>query len=966
VSPRFTRATGITRITRILCGLFFCVIFVRLPWAVAPTPDYPITPVPAAQVRLTDSFWAPKLETNRRVTIPHIMRENETTGRVDNFRKAAHQMPGSYSGRRFNDTDIYKIVEAASLSLKAKSDPVLEQKVDDLIALIAASQEPDGYLFPARTIDPKNPAAGVGPERWIYENGSHELYNAGHLYEAAVAHFQSTGKRTLLDVAVRNADLVASTFGPSGRHAVPGHEVIEVGLVKMFRVTGNRRYLETAKFFIDERGKPHPDMQDYPPGPFAMYNERPYKQDQEPFVDQTRAVGHAVRAVYLYMGAADVAALTSDKAYAAALDRLWDDMASRRMYLTGGIGARGTTESFGEDYELPNRRAYTETCASVGNLLWGHRMFLLHGDAKYLDVLEQVLYNGYLSGVSLSGDRFFYQNPLESVGRTDRSPYFDVACCPANLSRLMEQIPSLLYSTRGSDLFVNLYAASTASIATPAGTLRVKEDTGYPWHGLVTLTIDVDKPRAFSVNMRVPAWAGAGIPGGLYTFQGSPTLAFPMTINGQRAHPKMDHGFATLSRTWKKGDVVRLDLPMPARRVVSDPRVADNVGKVAIQRGPIVYALEGIDNGGKVLNASLTNAPLTHEFRPALLGGVEIVKGRGTRDAGTEGPLTFVPYYAWDNRGAGEMAVWIPTANKALARSTSPGGGGAPAKLLAITFDDLPKANGVEDIEGARRTTEAILRVLKAHKAPALAFVNEGKLYTGAHIVPERVALLQAWVDAGIPLGNHTYSHMDINSVPLEKYQDDVVRGERTYTRLMRGTGITERWFRHPFTHTGPTAEIKAGLDRFLAGRGYRVAPFTIENSDWIFSAVYARAKTAGDDTLAARTRDAYLAYSDTMLDWFEALAKEDFGRDIPQILLIHSNDLHTDALDALLTRIEQRGYRFVTLGEAMKDTAYATPDGFVGTYGPSWLHRWRVAKKLPPRMKDEPDPPQWVVDLSK
>jgi DUF1680 family protein/peptidoglycan/xylan/chitin deacetylase (PgdA/CDA1 family) len=941
------------------------VVFVVAPWAV--TPDYPIAAVPAPQVKLTDSFWAPKLETNRRVTIPHIMRENETSGRVDNFRKAARQMPGPYTGRRFNDTDIYKVVEAASYALKARPDPVLEKKVDDLIALVAASQEPDGYLFPARTIDPKNPAAGAGPERWVFENGSHELYNSGHLYEAAVAHFQSTGKKTLLDVAVRNADLVASTFGPKGRQAVPGHEVIEVGLVKMFRVTGNRKYLDTAKFFIDGRGRPHPDMQDYPPGPFAMYNERPYKQDQEPFVDQTRAVGHAVRAVSLYMGAADVAALTSDAAYTAALDRLWEDMASKRMYLTGGIGARGTTESFGEDYELPNRRAYTETCASVGNLLWGHRMFLLHGDAKYLDVLEQVLYNGYLSGVSLSGDRFFYQNPLESAGRTDRSAYFDVACCPANLARLMEQVPGLLYSTRGSDIFVNLYAANSATVKTPAGDVGLKEETKYPWDGSVAFTVDVAKPRAFAMNLRVPAWAGTGLPGGLYAFPEPAQPPITLTVNGKAVPLKIDRGFATISRTWRRGDVARLDLPMLPRRVIADTHIADDVGKVAVQRGPLVYALEAVDNGGKVLNASLTDAPLTHEFNPGLLSGIEVIKGRGT-----DGPLTFIPYYAWNNRGVGEMVVWVSVAAgrpagpaSAPAQSTR-SFGDAGKKVMAITFDDLPKSSGVEDVAGARRTTDSILRVLKTHNAPAIGFVNEGKLYTGAQTVADRVALLQSWVDAGITLANHTFSHIDINNVTLDKYQDDVVRGERTYTRLQRGTGITERWFRHPFTHTGPTAEIKAGLDRFLAGRGYRIAPFTIENSDWIFSAAYAKARKTGDEALATRVRDAYLAYDDTMLDWFETLAREDFGRDIPQILLIHSNDLHTDALDALLTRVEQRGYRFVTLGDAMKDAAYATPDEFIGTYGPSWLHRWRVAKKLPPRMKDEPDPPQWVIDLSK
>jgi peptidoglycan/xylan/chitin deacetylase (PgdA/CDA1 family) len=311
------------------------------------------------------------------------------------------------------------------------------------------------------------------------------------------------------------------------------------------------------------------------------------------------------------------------------------------------------------------------------------------------------------------------------------------------------------------------------------------------------------------------------------------------------------------------------------------------------------------------------------------------------------------------------MAVWVSAAAPG-ATSASAGSAQRGSRTMALTFDDLPKSNGIEDLEGARKTTTAILRVLKAHQAPAIGFVNEGKLYTGAQMVPERAALLQSWVDAGIPLANHTYNHVDINTVPLEKYQDEVVRGERTYTRLQRGAGLTERWFRHPYTHTGPTAEIKAGLERFLAGRGYRVAPFTIENSDWIFSSAYAHAKKSGDAALATRVRDAYLAYSDAMLDWFETLATEDFSRDIPQILLIHSNDLHTDALDALLSRFEQRGYRFVTLSEAMKDAAYATPDQFVGTSGPSWLHRWRVAKQLPPRMNDEPDPPQWVIDLSK
>jgi peptidoglycan/xylan/chitin deacetylase (PgdA/CDA1 family) len=303
-----------------------------------------------------------------------------------------------------------------------------------------------------------------------------------------------------------------------------------------------------------------------------------------------------------------------------------------------------------------------------------------------------------------------------------------------------------------------------------------------------------------------------------------------------------------------------------------------------------------------------------------------------------------------------------------LAGSTfaaSQSGGSSSGRAMAITFDDLPKSTGMDDLDAARRTTESILRVLKAHKAPSVAFVNEGKLYDGPTMIPERAALLRLWVDAGVPLGNHTYSHLDVNNVPLEKYQDDVVRGERTYTRLMRGSS-GPRWFRHPYTHTGPTREIKAGLEKFLAGRGYTIAPFTIENSDWLFSSAYAKAKRAADEALAAKVREAYLAYSDAMLDWFETLSKDGFGREIPQILLIHSNDLHADALDALLTRIERRGYRWVTMAEAMKDAAYKTPDDFVGTSGPSWLHRWRVNKNLPDRMRDEPDPPQWILDLTK
>ena len=444
----------------------------------APSRDYPIRAVPLTAVTIDDGFWAPKLEINRTVTIPHILKENDDTGRVANFEKAAGKKSGSYEGRRFNDTDVFKIIEAASYSLALVADPRLSTRLDELIQLIAESQQKDGYLFPARTIDPEHPAPGVGPERWIYENGSHELYNAGHLYEAAVAHFKATGKRSLLEVAIRNADLVCRTFGPTGRRAVPGHEEIELALVKLYRATGTATYLQTAEWFVAERGKPHPDMPPYPDKAFEMYNDRAYKQDQAPVVEQDRAVGHAVRAMYLYEAVTDVAALTNNDAFAKAADRLWQDVVSKRLYLTGGVGARGTTESFGEDYELPNLRAYTETCASVGNDLWNHKMFLLHGDGKYIDLFERVLYNGVLAGVSLAGNTFFYQNPLESNGRARRTQYFEVACCPANLARMLEQLPELVYAQTDDTVYANLYVGNHASVT--VGNRSDEDCRGHP------------------------------------------------------------------------------------------------------------------------------------------------------------------------------------------------------------------------------------------------------------------------------------------------------------------------------------------------------------------------------------------------------------------------------------------------------------------------------------------------------
>ena len=627
-------------------------------------PSYRFRAVPLTAVRITDTFWAPKIAINRTVTIPHILAENETTGRVENFLKAAHTVDGPYQGHRYDDTDIYKVIEAASYALAVSPDPVLDTQIDDLIAIVAAAQEPDGYLYAARTADPDHPAAGAGPARWSWLHTSHELYNQGHLYEAAVAHFRATGKRTLLDVAIKSADLVCRTFGPNARRDVPGHEEIELALVKLFGVTGDRKYLEEATFFLDQRGREHnPPLHLFPPGdPFRMYNDLAYRQDHKPVADQTEAVGHAVRAMYLYAGMTDAAALTGDQALGHAVEALWQDVTSKKVYLTGGLGAVSGTEAFGDDYVLPNK-AYAETCASVGGLLWYHRMFLRSGDASYYDTFERTLYNGLLSGVSLAGDTFFYQNPLISTGRVERQPYFEVACCPANLSRLIGELPGLVYAQGDREIFVNLFVGSTATVTTAGGRVTLTQRTDYPWTGRVEIQVDVPAPTEFTLAVRVPGWArGEASPGGLYRFlsaaqrsPGSRASAARATaswrLNGTPIAPPREKGFARLSRRWNGGDTVILEMPMPVERVAADGHVAEDRGKVAIERGPIVYCLEGVDNDGHVLDRRLpVNAPLQHRFDSRRLGGVEVVTGGG---------LTAIPYYAWNNRGRGEMTVWI-------------------------------------------------------------------------------------------------------------------------------------------------------------------------------------------------------------------------------------------------------------------------------------------------------------------
>ena len=625
-------------------------------------PRVPIAAVPQRAVTLLDGFWQKRLEINRTVTIPHIMRQNEATGRVANFARAARRATGPYEGRRFNDTDVYKAIEAASYTLIDHPDPALDRQLDDLIAAIAAAQEPDGYLYPARTVDPKNPAPGAGPARWVHLNGSHELYNAGHLYEAAVAHFQATGKRTLLDVAIKNATLVRSVFGPDKRRAVPGHEEIELALVRLADATGTPAYVDLAAFFIDERGRPH-QTEPYPDGPFAMYNDREYKQDHLPIVEQRRAVGHAVRATYLYAGVTDIAARLDRPAYRPALEALYNDVVGKRLYITGGIGARSGTESFGDDYELPSARAYTETCAAIGLEQWAVRMFRLTGESRYLDLAELVLYNGALSGVSASGDRFFYQNPLAADGKVGRSAYFDVACCPANLARTLAQLPGLMYATSGTTIYLTLYGSSEARLTIAGVPIRLTQRAMYPWDGEIELRVEPEKTTTATLALRLPGWAqGRPVDSDLYRMV-DPNVPTPTAVvNGQALRMAFDRGFARITREWRSGDVVHIYFPMPVQRVVAHPAVADTTGRVALQRGPLVYALESVDNGPALENLRIpADADIKTVVRNELLGGIQVLVGDGI-DAGSGAkprPFVAIPYFAWANRGPSEMRVWI-------------------------------------------------------------------------------------------------------------------------------------------------------------------------------------------------------------------------------------------------------------------------------------------------------------------
>ena len=637
--------------------------------------DYPIQAVPFTKVKLTDNFWQPRLKTNTAVTIPASFQRCEATNRVKNFEMAAAKSGKFATTFPFDDTDIYKTLEGASYSLSLYPDKEMSAYLDVLIAKVGAAQEPDGYLYTARTIDPAHPHEWAGPERWVKERElSHELYNAGHLYEAAVAHYQATGKKTLLNIALKNADLVCSVFGPGKRTVAPGHEIVEMGLVKLYRVTGKPEYLSTAKFFLDARGQ----YKGYDAKSNDVWRNGQYWQDDKPVVDQKEAEGHAVRAEYLYSAMADVAALTGDKQLLAAVDTIWQNMVSKKFYVTGGTGAVPGGERFGKNYELPNATAYNETCASVADIYWNQRMFQLHGDAKYADIMEKVLYNGLLSGVGLDGKSFFYSNAMQikssaSFPQTEpaRAGWFECSCCPTNLARLFPSLPGYVYGQNGKDIYVNLFVSGSADLAVQKKPVRLTQANNYPWNGDLKFTVDQASTSDFNLLVRIPGWArNEAMPSNLYTFAAPSAEKVVIKVNGKPVAYAMKNGYAVLARKWRQHDVVDVSLPMAVRTVVAHPNVQDNVGKVALQRGPVIYCAEWTDNNGKATNIIVPQGTtFTATTKPDVLNGiteltatVPVVKVDGATNtiSTVRQTLTAIPYYAWANRGKGEMTVWFP------------------------------------------------------------------------------------------------------------------------------------------------------------------------------------------------------------------------------------------------------------------------------------------------------------------
>lgn len=615
----------------------------------------PIVPVKLNQVKLTDDFWLPRIKTIQETTIAFALEKCRIEGRMDNFLIAGGLMEGPVKGvMPFDDTDLYKIIEGASYSLISHPDAALDNLLDSLIAIIAIGQETDGYLTTYKTIDTTQAPAHWCPpgSRWEHLECSHELYNSGHLFEAAAAHHEATGKTIFLDIALKNADLLVQVFGPGKNRQVPGHQIVETGLIRLYQLTQKQEYLALAKHFLDTRGR-------------ADLHELwgPYNQDHLPVVEQDEVVGHAVRAVYMYAGMTDIAVLYNDSLYLKAVHALWKNMVNKKLYLTGGIGARHDGEAFGENYELPNLEAYSETCAAIGSVLWNQRLFLLSGEVKYADLTERTLYNGVVPGISFDGQAFFYPNPLESdgsyafnKGACTRSAWFDCSCCPTNLIRFIPSMPSLIYATRGNELIVNHYLSNEAGVNVAGKKVQLVQQTNYPLDGKLTVVVNPEKSGKFTLKLRVPAWLrNEVVDGNLYQYQHKTKSEITLKLNGKNVEQLLVDGYLILNRYWTSGDEITLEFPMEVKRVVANPLVKNLQGHVALEYGPLVYCAEEVDNPD-FWTALAANENMDVHFRPDLFGGINTLVSKQQ--------LTLVPYYCWSNRGVGRMKVWFPNATQ--------------------------------------------------------------------------------------------------------------------------------------------------------------------------------------------------------------------------------------------------------------------------------------------------------------
>ena len=623
--------------------------------------DYPIKPLPFTQAQIDDSFWQPRIETAATVTVPYDFEKCEDSGRIANFDKAAGKLPGAHQGIFYDDSDVFKAVEGAAYAMQVAPDPALQAYVDALIAKFAAAQEDDGYLYTARTIDPAKAPEPCGPERWSNLRVNHELYNVGHMYEAAVAWLEATGHDNFLQVALKNADLIDSVFGEGRLRDVPGHQQIELGLVRLYRATGEEKYLRLAKFFLDERGQANGR---------EVYGH--YCQDHLPATEQREAVGHSVRAGYQYAAMADIAALTDDADYAAAVKALWDNVVGKKLSLTGGVGARHEGEAFGDDYELPNLTAYNETCAAQAMIYWYQRLFLLTGESKYIDALERTLYNGFLAGVGMDGRSFFYVNPLACDGvyrfnREDamtRQPWYSTACCPTNVVRLLPALSGYLYAQRDDTLYVNLYAAGRAQVQVAEADIMIVQRTDYPWDGKIDIDVTVDRPVDLSLKLRAPDWAaGKPLASNLYRYLNPAPGELSLSVDGECRSLHVDSGYFTVAGRWQGATRISLNLPMPIRRAIAHSAVDELRGMVALERGPLVYALESADNAAPVLDLSLADdSPISSEHDEGLLGGMTRLRGQALDSAQNPVDFNAIPYYAWGHRGDGQMTVWLKRA----------------------------------------------------------------------------------------------------------------------------------------------------------------------------------------------------------------------------------------------------------------------------------------------------------------